>query len=208
MIDLAQRWSNLWKDTGAVGNRKGIYELIATLYTNSPRYYHNLSHIENCLLVFDETGYLAAHPNEVRMALWLHDAIYDTHAADNEKMSAEFAYWLCVTIGLSHDFSERVARLILATTHDPHPLDIDMNLVTDIDLSSLGSPAEVFDRNGENIRREYLCVPREEFDRKLAERLKKFLDRPRIYYTNFFRQKYEAQARSNLQRTLRNLAKG
>ena len=95
--------------------------------------------------------------------------------------------------------------LILLTRHDREPPDIDGKLMVDIDLASLARPAEVFDENTRLIRKEYPHVRDEEFARGRREMLARFLARPRIYYTDLFRDRYEQRARANLSRALAKL---
>lgn len=203
---LKNEWLRLWRAIGAKGDADGIYNHILALYCQPPRYYHTLEgHIGHCIGKFRRTRHIAARPHEVEMALWLHDIIYDTHSDDNEERSADVAFGICMAIGLSDMFAESVSGLIIPTKHDLDPLslNIDAQLVTDIDLSSLGASPEVFDNNNKNIRREYIWVPRKKFIRRQAEILGGFLKRPQIYATDFFHEKYEAQARRNLRRIIR-----
>jgi predicted metal-dependent HD superfamily phosphohydrolase len=78
----------------------------------------------------------------------------------------------------------------------------------DIDLSIFGQVAERFWNYEQQIRREYEWVPVNIFTTKRAEILEKFLARPRIFGTDFFFSKYEAQARENLMESVRRLCAG
>ena len=53
--------------------------------------YHTLTHIENCLDELSCVPDAALDRDALRFALWFHDAIYDTHAHDNEERSAALA---------------------------------------------------------------------------------------------------------------------
>jgi predicted metal-dependent HD superfamily phosphohydrolase len=75
---------------GSQGLTGHLGELIHA-YSSPDRYYHNLTHIQDCLSVFDQTSSLVAHPKEVELAIWFHDAVYDTRRSDNEQKSAEWA---------------------------------------------------------------------------------------------------------------------
>ncbi|MDO8740534.1 MAG: hypothetical protein Q7J54_03080 [Candidatus Woesearchaeota archaeon] len=82
---------------------------------------------------------------------------------------------------------------------------MDSRFLVDIDLSYFGKSFEEFSKNTEKIRREYDWVPEEVFKAGRATILEGFFDRPNIYLIEFFRQKYEAQARKNLERSLAKL---
>jgi len=77
--------------------------------------------------------------------------------------------------------------------------------MVDIDLSIFGQVAERFWNYERQIRREYEWVPEDIFATKRAEILEKFLSRPRIFSTEIFFSKYEAQARSNLKESVARL---
>jgi predicted metal-dependent HD superfamily phosphohydrolase len=98
-----------------------------------------------------------------------------------------------------------VRHLILATRHDGSPPAGDAALLVDVDLAILGSPAERFDEYEQQVRQEYSWVPGFVFKRKRAEILEGFLRRPALYHTEHFRSRYEAVARANLTRSIRQL---
>lgn len=149
--------------------------------------------------------HLAQHPNEVEMALWFHDSIYKTGTADNEERSAYLAYKIARQIGLYESFAQRTKRLILATKHTATPQDIDAKILTDVDLTILGRPIPEFDAYEANIRKEYAWVELEAFNTARSRILQGFLERETIYATAFFKEKYEAQARKNIERSIARL---
>ena len=94
-------------------------------------------------------------------------------------------------------------KFIIATTHDHIPRNNDARLMVDIDLASLGTPPEIFDQNTANIRKEYSHVSDDHFRRGRAQFFKKMLEnRPSIYLTPYFRERYEAQAQENIAKTI------
>jgi predicted metal-dependent HD superfamily phosphohydrolase len=97
---------------------------------------------------------------------------------------------------------DAVTRLILCTKHDRPPRTPDGRLIVDVDLSILGQGPDVFDAYDAAIRREYAHVPDAAFAAGRAAVLRRFLDRPTIYATKFFQQRYERPARENLQRAI------
>lgn len=60
-------------------------------YTSSGLAYHNLEHIAACLSLLEEYKHLASGYNQVEVALWYHDVVYDPKQKDNEEKSAALA---------------------------------------------------------------------------------------------------------------------
>jgi predicted metal-dependent HD superfamily phosphohydrolase len=200
-----ERWSRFWGRLEADGNPEPVYRLLSDLYAEPQRAYHTLRHLTHCLDELDDARHLAEHPNDVEMALWFHDAIYDPTAKDNEERSAELARRITTDARLPEAFGKRVTDLILATQHQELPERADARLLVDIDLAILGRPRGEFDEYEANIRKEYLFVSWPEYRPARSAVLRSFLDRPAIYSTDCFRQKYERRARANLERSLDNL---
>lgn len=199
------RWARLWRQVSATGDPEPSYRELVSLYSQLHRHYHNLRHIAECLTEFDSARHLTNQPVAVELAIWFHDAIYDTRAQDNEECSAELARRRIAGAGGSDELCEAVAALVLATkTHEPsvHP---DAPLIVDVDLSILGQPEVRFQEYEAQIHREYHWVPEETFAAKRTEILKRFLARDRIYATDHFFAKYERLARTNLQSSIRAL---
>ena len=82
----------------------------------------------------------------------------------------------------------------------------DAQLLVDIDLSILGSPAERFERYDQDVRKEYAWVPGFRYQEARAQVLQSFLDRPRLYHGEHAVALLEAQARINLAAALSRLA--
>jgi predicted metal-dependent HD superfamily phosphohydrolase/GNAT superfamily N-acetyltransferase len=187
------------------GDPEPVYQELVSRYSEPQRHYHNLHHIAQCLNEFDSARHFANEPVAVELAIWFHDAIYDTHAADNEVRSADVAKQRIDEAGGNAELSKSVAALVLATkAHDPslHP---DAPLLVDVDLSILGQAKERFEEYETQIRNEYEWVPQATFAEKRAEILERFLARRRIYSTEPFFSKYESQARTNLMDSVRKL---
>ena len=200
-----ERWSRLWGSLKVEGSPEPVYCLLSDLYAEPQRAYHTLRHLTHCLDELEDARHLAEHPNEVEMALWFHDAIYDPKAKDNEERSTELARRVATEALLPEAFGNRVADLVLATRHHGLPEGADAQLLVDIDLSILGRPRGEFDEYETNIRKEYIFVPWPEYRPARSAVLRSFLDRPAIYSTEFFQQKYESRAKANLERSLENL---
>ncbi len=204
-MNFWQRWRDLWRRLGAQASPRPAFDELVQAYRQPQRAYHTLAHVQDCLLQFDQARDLAEHGDEVEMALWCHDVIYDPRAADNELQSTAWARQALQAGGISLEIVARVQSLILATQHHTPPDRLDAALVVDIDLSILGRAAAEFDRYDAAIRQEYQQVPEATYREARARVLESFLARPAIYQTPLFRDRYEAQARENLARAIRNL---
>ena len=174
-----------------------LYEALIKAYREKHRRYHTLQHLEECFARFDEIADLAAHPADVELAIWFHDAIYDPRRSDNERRSAD---WAASSTG-----NTNVRSLVLATRHEAVPQGQDEQVLVDVDLWILGAPERRFDEYETQVREEYRWVPGLIYRRKRREILQSLAARPAIYSTARFRERYEAPARANLARALARL---
>lgn len=205
MQNLEQRWSALWQGLGAQGDASAVYNDLTARYSEPHRAYHTLQHIGHCLDELEHVRYLAANPDAVELALWYHDAIYDTKTKDSEERSAAIAVEMVRNASLPDNLGQSVANLIMATKHSATPIDSDVQLLVDIDLSILGQAEDRFNEYELQVRKEYEWVSENAFVAGRSAILKSFLDRSAIYSTQFFHHKYETQARRNIARSLARL---
>ena len=195
-------WARAWSSLTGTTNDSLRDELLAR-YAEPQRRYHTQQHLAECLALFEEVQDLAAHPPEVEVALWFHDAIYEVKGSGNEERSAEWAFEALTGAGASASSATLVRDLVLATKHTAVPSGIDEQVLVDIDLAILGADLSRFDEYEQQIRDEYSYVPGFLFRRKRKQILKSFLDRPALYSTPRLREKLEDIARENLRRVTR-----
>ena len=200
-----QLWLALWQRIGAQGDPHKVYADLVAKYSEPHRAYHALGHIEHCLNEFKQVSHLTANPDAIEFAIWYHDAFYNTKAKDNEEKSAVDAMKSAKNILLPVSFGQSVANLIVVTKHSTIPGGKDARFLVDIDLSILGQSEDRFNEYERQIRKEYEWVSKDAFVAGRSAILKSFLERPTIYLTQFFRDKYEAQARLNIARSLAQL---
>jgi predicted metal-dependent HD superfamily phosphohydrolase len=193
-----QRWRKLI--TGLCDGRLNneYFRLLAASYSESHRHYHNISHIEHCLTEFDAAIELADYRHELEFALWLHDAVYNPHALDNEEKSASWAMEILSASCCPAPVANRIRDLILVTKHNHAPQSNDAKLIVDIDLSILGQAPDIYEKYEKNIRAEYSWVPADAYKVGRSNILRSFLDRPSIYITDRFQSLYGKQAKFNL----------
>ena len=175
-------------------------------YSEPHRAYHTTQHLEECFRAFESARSLAQSPGAVGIALFYHDAIYDTHARDNEEKSAELARQVLASVGAGEPIQSYVTDLILVTRHAAMPESEDQKLLVDIDLSILGAAQDRFDEYERQVRQEYAWVDDALFRSVRSKILQEFLARPAIYSTTTFRDRLEQPARENLKRSIAALA--
>lgn len=193
------RWNALLRAAGSSRPAPEWYDRLKNAYSEPQRYYHNLQHIAECLAEFDEANNLTKEPAAVELALWFHDAVYDPRAGNNEEQSAVLATQCLQECGVAPPMIDRVTQLIMTTKSHETGTDQDAKLMVDVDLSILGRDQKRFFEYENQIRKEYAWVPASVFASKRAEILQRFLDRNHVFATERFRQKYEEQARKNLE---------
>jgi len=196
VVNLQDIWIRCFADLGAEPTH-GAFADVTQRYREAHRAYHTVQHLDECFDYRTETRASA----EIGLALFYHDAIYDTHASGNEEKSAQLAMD-ALGGALSSTMLERIAALILATKHDAEPQAGDATLLVDIDLAILGAAPQRFEEYERQVRVEYSWVPEADFRSGRARILRSFLDRPVLYGTAFFRDRLEAQARNNLRNSL------
>jgi predicted metal-dependent HD superfamily phosphohydrolase len=197
MAPLEHRWQHLWQNLGKP-MPAGLLDALLAAWREPQRHYHTLQHLAECFAHFDAVRAMADHPDELELALWFHDAVYDVHAHDNEARSAAWAVCALGDAGLPAALGERVAALVMATAGHGQADAADAQLLLDMDLAILGAPPPRFVEYERQIRAEYGHVPAGLFEQKRKEVLQGFLGRARIYQTACFGTRLETQARANL----------
>jgi predicted metal-dependent HD superfamily phosphohydrolase len=179
---------------------------LSALYRLPGRHYHGLAHIEALLALADECHGELADPQAVEAAIWFHDAIYDSRRSDNEARSASLAADKLSSRASPEQMSRIVAMIEATATHTLPELGEaatkDAAFFLDMDLSILGAPKTAFDSYEAAVRREYAWVDDKAWRSGRAAVLRKFLARPQIFHTQAYRQRFEAQARKNIARSI------
>jgi len=197
---------NLHKSLAELGiNQAGdIFSQLATAYRETSRYYHTDQHVSECLKHFSLYREQAQHPAEIEVAIWFHDAIYDTTKPDNEEQSAEWARRYLIDASVNSDTVSRIVEMIIATkTHQSETAD--SALMVDIDLGILGASTDAFEAYDAAIRKEFHWVPTVQYCLGRSQVLSSFLKRETVYQTKAMRHLYEAQARKNLSQKIEQL---
>ncbi|MEY2456078.1 MAG: hypothetical protein QOK06_1172 [Acidimicrobiaceae bacterium] len=176
-------------------------------YREPHRSYHTLEHIGEVLAVLERLD----AQQDVVLAAWFHDAVYDPRAAGgaSERASAELASDQLARLGAPAELVDEVARLVeLTAGHTAGPDDHAGQVLADADLSILGAPAERYQRYQAAVRAEYAHVPDDAWRTGRAAVLGGFLERSRLFHDERLHVELDARARGNLERELRSLGAG
>jgi predicted metal-dependent HD superfamily phosphohydrolase len=185
----------------AIPTASQVFEQLVARYSTPDRAYHNLEHLAEMFDVLDCLVPWIDDPDAVHLAVWFHDAVYDTRAPDNEERSAQLVGELLTPLKVSRPRIDRVAGLVRATAHltsPGPPADSDTAALLDADLDILSAMPERYARYARDIRLEYNWVPEADYRRGRAAVLQAFLARPRIFHHACTHEACEERARRNL----------
>jgi predicted metal-dependent HD superfamily phosphohydrolase len=209
---LTTQWHQLTAPFLADATRRDamLHQLTAA-YTASGRHYHSLRHVGVLLNAVQQAAASVQDMAVVQLAVWFHDAVYNSLRDDNEARSAELALKFLAETTLPPDRQQRVAFLIERTkdhTRPQPPNDTDLHLFLDADLGILGVPEAAYWEYARQVRQEYRLVPDILYRRGRRKVLEKLLTTPVLYQTEAYRTRLDAAARRNLQAELHAWEKG
>jgi predicted metal-dependent HD superfamily phosphohydrolase len=183
-------------------------------YATPPRAYHHFGHVRDVLAHYREVdvGPGWHYPNEVWLAVLYHDAVYVPGRSDNEAASARLAIehidrWQ-PQAGVDAQYVAGLIKLTArhgALSVDDAGMDEageDARHFLDCDMAILGATPEIFAAYDRAIAVEYSAVPRWLYRIKRRRFFRKLLASDAIFLSEFFRDRFEAQARHNLRAAL------
>jgi predicted metal-dependent HD superfamily phosphohydrolase len=206
MIDwLKHEWkvlaSKYTEDATLISN---YWDEIVQHYTSKSRYYHNLSHIYNMLLQAKDIQNAIEDYDAFRFSIWYHDIIYKSTKKNNEEKSAKFAQKRLKVF----NFDEKRIKIIETVIKSTQKHDIVLNqnqdnaYLLDIDLSILGTEWTIYETYIQNIRKEYGIYPDFMYKKGRKKAMQHFLERKYIYFTDAYQNKFEVQARQNIEKEI------
>ena len=174
-------------------------------YSSEGRYHHTLEHLEFVV------GLLYEHRSVIRrwdillLAAIYHDINYDTTASDNEEQSAMIAELHMQGLDYSPAEIKLCRKHILATKSHLEADYSDTNLLLDADMAILGTDWKRYQQYSNAVRTEFSIYSDEQYSRGRKAVVQLFLMQPRIFHTEPFFERFETQARLNLERELAGL---
>ncbi len=195
-----QRFCDVWQRClmpGAQSRAIEVFTQLDRLYSSVSRDYHSWGHIDYLLHIFDQMAPQSQCPDTLELAIWFHDAVYDTDCQDNEARSVELMHRLSMQ-QITPTRQARIAELIMATLHRDPPQSSDACLMVDIDLMSFALPSEQFLENSHKVRRESAHLSDAEFYPGQIRFMRSLVNRKRFFHTDYINFHYEASARRNV----------
>ena len=200
----------------------GYIDDVLARYAEPHRHYHTATHIMFVLRCVRDVSAASAMPlsPEVMAAALYHDAIYDPRSGDNEANSASLATRDLGAIGWTADRCGFVAAMIVATaghlTDDAQLVDghadehnsSDTAMLLDADLAILGADPGAYQAYVNGVRAEYSHVDDIQWHAGRTAVLARFLQRERLFLTDFMHATYEHRAQANIEAELAALRAG
>ncbi|SEW34379.1 HD domain-containing protein [Chitinophaga arvensicola] len=204
-MSTSDYWSSLHPTTPPA-LVQSTYASLLKAYGSSSRHYHNWSHIQQLIHLYETYVQQIADREAVLFSIFFHDIIYNARKSDNEEKSAAAAVAHLQKIGYPVAQTEKISDFIIATkTHLNTHQDPDIDYFLDFDLQILGSDPVTYRAYTGQIRQEYHIYPDLLYKPGRKKVLQHFLEKPVIYVTPVFRELYETNARQNIQAELNTL---
>jgi len=180
---------NFTSDQKIIGS---LWQEIEQRHRESTRQYHTLRHLEHIYSVLPKLDHVT------EFTIFYHDIVYDASRNDNEEKSALLCKKQLTLLGLNPKLILEVCQLILETKS--HEASSKRNaLFLDADLVILGSNVEIYNEYIQNVRKEYAIYNDDIYKEGRQKVLKHFLEKERIYVSDYFYELYEREARKNLE---------
>lgn len=185
--------------------KEQLWDELLTHYTDNSRHYHTIQHLDHMYFELLEVKDDITDWQTVLFSLFYHDVIYNVKRSDNELKSADLAAERIKMLGMTDENIAKCKAMIIVSKEHQVSEEVNVNYFLDADLSILGSSWEKYKEYSEAIRKEYHLYP--DFLYKPGRRkvLKHLLSMEKIFKTEHFHDKYELQAKKNLQAELNEL---
>ena len=206
MSMINEKWAELTAFTNNKELKDNLLSDIKKSYSSPGRSYHNLDHLLSLLTLCEENVAVLQNPIVVGFSIIYHDIIYDTQRRDNEEKSAEKAKRDLKALGLKRSFITEIEAFILATKDHEIPAEVvnkhDLAYFLDFDLAVLGLPGDEYEAYKKSIRQEYLQYRSYVYKEGRRQAMIQLLEKESLFYTNEFKERFEVQARENINNEL------
>ena len=186
-------------------NKKLIGQLwteIESSYSSPKRHYHTLHHLQHILDELSGVKQDISDWDTVLFSVFYHDITYNPLRRDNEERSAAIAENRLSTIDVPAEKIAGCQVQIMATKSHVWTGDKDTDYFTDADLAILGQEWAIYESYKAAIRKEYSLYPDLIYKPGRKAVVEQFLQQEKIFKTDPFFNRYEKQARVNLQKEM------
>ncbi len=191
-----------YTEGGSLAFINQTFDELLHAYNSNKRHYHDLNHIIHLLNLLESYRFQVNDYDALYLAIWFHDAVYVAGRSDNELKSAEWAKTFLSKTQMPTAQIEKIQRYILATQTHETTGENDLNYFLDFDLSILGAEDDIYDIYARQIKEEYSFFGSFLYNIGRKKILKQLLAQPSLYKTEYFKDKYETQARANIEREI------
>jgi predicted metal-dependent HD superfamily phosphohydrolase len=181
-----------------------LWSEIETTYAHPKRHYHNFAHLEHLLRELNAVKEQIQDWDAALFSVFYHDIVYNPLRRDNEERSTVIAEDRLHTIDVPAEKINVCKAHIMCTKTHARGTNNDSNYFTDADLSILGQEQSAYKEYAIAIRKEYALYADNLYYPGRKAVLDHFLQMESIFKTAHFFDKYEKQARKNLQWELAN----
>lgn len=171
-----------------------LWSEIHTQYSEPYRHYHTLKHLE---YIYKELAGITLDPI-VEFTIFYHDIIYDVQKSNNEEESALFASKRLEALGVEKKLINDVSQLILLSKKHGSINIESYKLFLDADIAILGTAPFVYKQYIQSLRKEYSIYDDTIYNNGRKKVLSHFLEKPKLYQSEYFYKQYEEQARTNI----------
>uniref|UniRef100_A0A1B6DVM9 Uncharacterized protein n=1 Tax=Clastoptera arizonana TaxID=38151 RepID=A0A1B6DVM9_9HEMI len=214
--ELEQVWIKNTTSTGLTKSKcEEWWPIIVQKYSEEGRHYHNIESLEKKFQHFKSIESSLKDPVSVTFAIIFQYFEYDPKAVDCHSKNIQHFKRFFKESGISNEnptFTNVITLLETADTSstDENKIDglfgnEDKHYFLDLDMVVLGSAPEDYADYAAKVQQEYSFLPDSLYKNLRSKVLQNFLQIPNIFATKEFRENYEQQARSNIQKEVESL---
>lgn len=202
MPDLAKHFSKTLALLKAKDPDGDLWQEIESQHSDPRRHLYNLEHLAFRLDLLATTDFDKAH---LRLALYYHHITYDSCADNNEINSARVATEQLKSVGIKDKDTAAIYDLIRLTDPLPSPSIPLGDLFLDLHRAWMGADSDQFQTFAEARRQDFSWLPDGKYLRQRMNEVIPLLDRQPIFVTKDFHDRFEDQARQNLNAEIQRL---